>query len=140
MLLEAGADVELKNKWGATALDNAKFADHHGSIQLLSSDPEEVKAAHNKLILERKLRPTEEEREARLAEIAADAMARREDARARLNGLSEAREAAEALAKDRAQLERGMRSADNKLARALVPGAAKKAGGHAAQVRPSDYF
>ena len=86
---------QVRNKWGATALDNAQFADHHGSISLLTDDPNVRKAAEFKLELERKLRPTEEEREQKLAEIAADALARREAGRARLAGLKEAREGAE---------------------------------------------
>ena len=39
-LPQAGADVGVKNKWGATALDNAMFARHHEAIMLLSSDAE----------------------------------------------------------------------------------------------------
>ena len=119
---------QVRNKWGATALDNAQFADHHGSISLLTDDPNVRKAAEFKLELERKLRPTEEEREQKLAEIAADALARREAGRARLAGLKEAREGAEEAAKQKAQVERRMRSADNALARALVPAASRKAG------------
>jgi len=126
MLLNAGAEPDLKNKWGATALDNAKFADHHGSISLLSTDPGERKAAESRLVLERKLRPTEEERELKLQELAADAVARREAGRARLQGMAEQREAQEAAIKDKAQIERRMRAADNVLAKALVPAASKK--------------
>ena len=122
----AGAEPDLKNKWGATALDNAKFADHHGSISLLSTDPGERKAAESRLVLERKLRPTEEERELKLQELAADAVARREAGRARLQGMAEQREAQEAAIKDKAQVERRMRAADNVLCKALVPAASKK--------------
>ena len=136
MLLEAGADAGLMNKWGATALDNAKFADHHAAIQQLSRDPAEIRAAQSRLILEQKLRPTEEEREAKLAELAADALHRREDARARMHALTTAREAAEMKAKESAQLEKGMRAADNRLAAALAPASTKKAGSHTSQGMP----
>jgi hypothetical protein len=134
MLVEAGCDIEARNKWGATALDNAMFAEHHGAISLLSSDPAMRKAAESKLALERKLRPTDEERQAKLEELAADALARREAGRARMVGLVEQREALEAAAKDRAQGERRMRNADNALSKALTPAAAKKS--NADKARP----
>ena len=55
-----------------------------GSIALLATDAATRKAAETKLILENKLRPTEEERAAKLAELASDALARREANRERL--------------------------------------------------------
>ena len=106
MLIENGADPDMKNKWGATALDNAKFADHMGSIALLATDAATRKAAENRLILERKLRPTDEERQAKLAEVAADALARREANKARLEGISNAKSETELAAKERAQVRR----------------------------------
>lgn len=119
-LINSGADLDVKNKWGATALDNAKFADHMEAIALLATDQVTRKAAENKLILERKLRPTEEERAAKLAELAGDALARREANKARLEGISSVREAAEMAAKEKAQLERRQRTADKTLAAAMA--------------------
>ena len=121
MLLDRGADLEAKNKWGATALDNAKFADHMGSIALLATDAATRKAAETKLILENKLRPTEEERAAKLAELASDALARREANRERLITTQAAREEKEAATKEKAQLERRQRNADRALALFLAP-------------------
>ena len=121
ILLDAQADPEIKNKWGATALDNAKFADHMGSIALLATDAATRKAAETKLMLERKLRPTEEERAAKLAELASDALARREANKERLQGIAQTKEAAEAATKERAQQERRQRNADRALAAALSP-------------------
>jgi hypothetical protein len=78
MLLENGADPAAANKWGATPLDNAKFADHMSSIALLAPDKQTKRAAETKLTLERRLRPTDEERQAKLGKLAADALAHRE--------------------------------------------------------------
>ena len=122
LLIAHGANLDVKNKWGATALDNAKFADHMEAIALLATDEATRRAAENKLILERKLRPTEEERAAKLAELAADALARREANKARLEGVSSIREAAEMATKEKAQLERRMRTADKALAAAIAGG------------------
>ena len=132
LLIAHGANLDVKNKWGATALDNAKFADHMEAIALLATDEATRRAAENKLILERKLRPTEEERAAKLAELAADALARREANKARLEGVSSIREAAEMATKEKAQLERRMRTADKALAAAIASssgGGGKGAGG-----------
>lgn len=122
LLLESGCDLESRNKWGATALDNAKFADHMGSIALLATDAATRKAAETKLILENKLRPTEEERAAKLAELASDALARREANRERLASTQAAREEKEAATKSRAQLERRQRNADRALAMLMATG------------------
>ena len=92
LLLQNGADPDATNKWGATALDNAKFADHRGAIALLATDKETRKAAESKLLLERKLRPTNEERQAKLADLAAGALARGEANRSRMEGNKAVRE------------------------------------------------
>lgn len=111
--------MESRNKWGATPLDNAKFADHMGSIALLATDAATRKAAETKLVLERKLRPTEEEREQKLAELASDAQARRDASRMRSEDARVVKEATEAAAKERAQAERRQRNADKALAAVL---------------------
>jgi hypothetical protein len=97
------------------------FADHMGSIALLATDAATRKAAENRLALERKLRPTDEERAAKLAELASDALARREANKARLEGISTVREATEVAAKERARNEKRQRNADKALAIALSP-------------------
>ena len=93
-----------------------------GSIALLATDAATRKAAETKLILENKLRPTEEERAAKLAELASDALARREANRERLASTQAAREEKEAATKSRAQLERRQRNADRALAMLMATG------------------
>ena len=58
--LKSHTPTQVRNKWGATALDNAQFADHHGSISLLTDDPSVRKAAEFKLELERTSRLTKQ--------------------------------------------------------------------------------
>ena len=121
MLLENGADLESKNKWGATPFDNAKFAEHMGSIALLATDAATKKAAETKLNLERKLRPTDEERQAKLASLAADALAAREKNKKRLEESKAVKTERETAAKQSAQAERWRRTADRALAGILDP-------------------
>lgn len=92
-----------------------------GAIALLATDAPTRKAAETKLILERKLRPTEEERQAKLAELAADAFARREANRARVETTKAIRTERDAMAKDEVQAERRRAKADRALANALLP-------------------
>jgi hypothetical protein len=63
LLLNAGADRRLLNRWGYSALDNAKSKGHYGVIAQLTDDPSEKKAAEVQHSLERRLRPTDSERE-----------------------------------------------------------------------------
>ena len=129
MLLENGADLESKNKWGATPFDNAKFAEHMGSIALLATDAATKKAAETKLNLERKLRPTDEERQAKLASLAADALAAREKNKKRLEESKAVKTERETAAKQSAQAERWRRTADRALAGILDPLKASKSSG-----------
>jgi len=127
LLLQAGADVGVKNKWGATALDNAMFARHHEAIMLLSSDAEVKREAGEALRLERKLRPTAEERARMLVEEANTAVDKREKSRRRMQGLASARQAIETARNSQAKAEKRQRAADTALSRALLPAAARRA-------------
>jgi len=56
MLIAAGADPHCKNKWGATALENAQFGDNLEAVCLLARDEATRKQAEEELQLQRKLR------------------------------------------------------------------------------------
>ena len=56
MLIAAGADPHCKNKWGATALENAQFGDNLEAVCLLARDEATRKQAEEELHLQRKLR------------------------------------------------------------------------------------
>ena len=121
LLLAHGADAAAKNKWGATPIDNAKFADHMSSVALLANDEPTRVAAEAKLVLERKLRPTHEELQAKLGTLAAESVARREATKSRIATSKAAKAEIEAMALNEAQAERRRRKADQALANALSP-------------------
>ena len=142
LLLDAGADALCRNQWGASALDNALFAGHHGVTTLLATDPEERREAEAKLALANRLRPSEAERERMMEAMAGSVLARREAARARLRGIAEARESQSAASRRAGKAEKRMAAADRALSKALVPAALRRAAapGAGAGITLADFF
>lgn len=126
MLLAAGADKSLANRWGTTALDNAKFKEFFGVVAVLSDDPEERRIAKLQAILQKKLRPTEEEQAVVEAQMTADAKAERERRQAKSAAMAAALEAQRVMTKQVLQQENRMAACDRALVKGMEPVGARK--------------